>query len=82
LRICVDLDVHDVDDLHQLLAEQPALPHVAPHGYGHLTEFFALIGRNVQTMNVVRARGKHANNFKKRSMPVLDQYAKRPDRMS
>jgi hypothetical protein len=82
LGLYFDFDVHDVDNLHQLLAQQLALPRVTPDGDSHLTEFLALIRRHMQTMDVVRARGKDTDDFEQSSMPVLDQNAKGPDGMS
>jgi hypothetical protein len=70
-----DLHIHDVYDLHQLLAQQFALPVIAPQGNGRLAQFLVLVRRHVQTINVVSPRTERSHNLKKSSVPVFYQQA-------
>jgi len=54
-----------------LFAKQLALSLVAPNGDSHLTEFFTLIGRDMQAVDVEGPRRKDTHNLEQRSVTVL-----------
>ena len=67
------LHVNDVDDLHQLLSQQFALPVVAPQRYRQLAEFLVPVGSDVQTINVVGPSTERTHDLYESPVPVLDQ---------
>jgi hypothetical protein len=66
------LDVDDIHDLQELLAQQLTLPLVAPYCYRHLAQLFTLVRSDMQAVDVVRPCCKDTHNLEQRSMSVLD----------